>query len=404
MCPRRVYVVECRRVRPTHPTPYNIHTAIYGRYVPVSLIQLQPTSDGTPNNITLCHIWIFFTPEHVREPQEKSSYSRMGDFSDEVGAVSDQMRMMRMMAAAGGSSASAAPAPAPAPAPLAKPAGKPRLIEKQLFVLHVAFKVCVSLPPGYVESGSDRFNTLYVLDREQSVFSRAADAAAAAYASVGHLENRNWYPELIVVTAHVVPPPNSGANWLAANKPTPKEIIDLMSIHLLDYVERTFRVEPFAAGRAICGFGGDGRAAAHAALQDADKLKLFHHVLIGSPEADDESTALQGGPPLEGKSAVCFLVGRSESSERLAMAKACHAALEARTDKTTTATVMTVDRTGEQHYASETGLGVAVDLLEIDGGAGSTAIIEGAIRWLGERLEKRKLERLGSLLPWHEFK
>ena len=330
----------------------------------------------------------------------------MGDFSDEVGAVSEQMKMMRMMAAAGSGGGTAAPSPAasPAPVPSAKPVGKPRLIERQLYVLHVAFTVSVSLPPSYVESGSDRFNTLYVLDREASIFSRAADAAAAAAASVGQLEGRHWYPELIIVTAHVVPPPNSGANWLAANKPTPKEIVDLMAIHLLDYVERTFRVEPFAAGRAICGLVGDGRAAAHAALQDADKLKLFHHVLIGSPEADDDATTLQGGPPLEGKSAFCFLVGRRESSERQAAAKACQEALATRAPKTSTDTVMTVDRTGEQHYASETGLGVVVELLELDGGAGSSTMVEGAVGWLGERLEKRKLERLGGLLPWHEFK
>ena len=89
-------------------------------------------------------------------PRERSlpQRTKMGDFSDEVGAVSEQMKMMRMMAAAGSGGGTAAPSPAasPAPVPSAKPVGKPRLIERQLYVLHVAFTVSVSLPPSYVES------------------------------------------------------------------------------------------------------------------------------------------------------------------------------------------------------------------------------------------------------------
>ena len=74
------------------------------------------------------------------------------------------------------------------------------------------------------------------------------------------------------------------------------------------------------------------------------------------------------------------------------------------TPSSSTDTVMTVDRTGEQHYSSAEGLGVAIDLREADGAAGSDAIVKAAVEWLGERLERGKLERLGSLMPWHEFK
>ena len=65
---------------------------------------------------------------------------------------------------------------------------------------------------------------------------------------------------------------------------------------------------------------------------------------------------------------------------------------------------MTVDRYGEQHYSQAAGLGVKVDVLHTTGGTGSDELVRGAIGWIGERLEARKLERLGSLMPWHEFK
>ena len=331
----------------------------------------------------------------------------MADFTDEAGAVSDQMRMMRMMASAGGGgAASSAPPSASAPAAAPKPAGKPRSVEQQLYIQNVPFRVRVSLPPGYdrAENSSDRYYTLYILDRDERIFDRAADATTAAYAAVSHLEGRNWYPDFIIVTAYIVPPPNTGATWLAANKPSPTTIVNLMAAHLLPYVERTFRVEPFAAGRAICGLADDGCAAAQAALRDAEKLKLFHHVIVGSPAEASDADALRDGPPLEPKSAICLCVGRSEANARGAAARSCQAALSVRADASSTDTVMTVDRTGEQHYSSAEGLGVAIDLREADGAAGSDAIVKAAVEWLGERLERRKLERLGSLMPWHEFK
>ena len=56
----------------------------------------------------------------------------MADFTDEAGAVSDQMRMMRMMESAGGGGAASGAAPsASAPATAPKPAGKPRSVEQR---------------------------------------------------------------------------------------------------------------------------------------------------------------------------------------------------------------------------------------------------------------------------------
>ena len=43
---------------------------------------------------------------------------------------------------------------------------------------------------------------------------------------------------------------------------------------------------------------------------------------------------------------------------------------------------------------------LTVDLL----GGDKEPFAQRSTRWLGERFERQKLEQLGSLLPWHEFK
>ena len=61
---------------------------------------------------------------------------------------------------------------------------------------------------------------------------------------------------------------------------------------------------------------------------------------------------------------------------------------------------MTVDRHGEQHYEQQAGITTTIALLEVE----KAGFAKASTEWLGERLERRKLERLGSLMPWHEFK
>ena len=334
----------------------------------------------------------------------------MSDFSDEVGATSQQMNMMRMMSAGAASpssstnnpAASATSTPVIGAAAVQQPAGTPKLVEQRLFVGAVPFKVSVSLPPSYerAESKSERYNTLYVLDRDEKIFKGACAAAVKLHNDVAHLDGKNWYPELIVVNAEVILSAGQGA----AHLPTAEEVIGLVCSQLVPWVEHHYRVEPFAAGRGLLGLTGVGRGAALATLVDAARLKLFHNVLVGPPEAAADAKGLEGGPPLEAKSAVCFCVGGADGDAKAAAAKACRAALDAREKSDSSATVMTVDRVGEQHYAQETGLGVLVALLETKGAAGGGDMVTGAVGWLGERLEKRKLERLGSLMPWHEFK
>lgn len=332
----------------------------------------------------------------------------MADFSDEVGAVSDQMSMMRMMGTASRSqSAASAPSASKteAPAKPAKAAVPARRVKETLHFLGQTFDVYVSIPPAYDKPGheNDRFNCLYVLDREEKTFIRVAEAAVAAHAATAGIDGRQWYPELLVVTAYEVRDMTSAEAYNNAIKPSPEQLFALMASQLIGWVESKFRVEPFAAGRAVCGMAGEGSEAVICGLGDVEHAKMFQTYIIGAPEAES-ATKLSGGAPLADKTAVCLCPSEAQG----AAAEACRTALQARAaGGDSMGTVMTVDRNGEQHYTKEARLGTAIDVLEPEGEVyveGSLALVSRAIGWLGARLEKRKLERLGSVMPWHEFK
>ena len=112
------------------------------------------------------------------------------------------------------------------------------LVEQRLFVGAVPFKVSVSLPPSYerAESKSERYNTLYVLDRDEKIFKGACAAAVKLHNDVAHLDGKNWYPELIVVNAEVILSAGQGA----AHLPTAEEVIGLVCSQLVPWVEHTF--------------------------------------------------------------------------------------------------------------------------------------------------------------------
>ena len=64
---------------------------------------------------------------------------------------------------------------------------------------------------------------------------------------------------------------------------------------------------------------------------------------------------------------------------------------------------MFVNRDGEQTYTEHTqelAPPVSLDVTPFGRDEGRCR----AVVWLCERLERQKLESLGSLLPWHEFK
>ena len=104
------------------------------------------------------------------------------------------------------------------------------------------------------------------------------------------------------------------------------------------------------------------------------------------------------------KSGVCVCVGAGDGEARVAAARAYASLLRPRAGGELTDTVMTVDRYGEQHYTEEARLGSVVKLVEMAEECTHGAFATHAVTWVGEQWEQNKLERLGSLMPWHEFK
>ena len=156
---------------------------------------------------------------------------------------------------------------------------------------------------------------------------------------------------------------------------------------------------------------GHGRLAVQASVRALEGGRArFSNFILGSPDADGCGSA--EGPPLEQKTAVCLCVSSAEGEEQKAAARACKSNLEARASTSgSTTTIMTVDRNGEQQYKEEASLGTEILLIEgtapegdDHGGEGSDELLERAVDWLGARFERCKLERLGNLMPWHEFK
>lgn len=271
----------------------------------------------------------------------------------------------------------------------------PRLVETSITRDGGTWAVSVSLPPGYDgPTKNDRFNVLYILDGDKSVFTRSAAANLSAYAEIRPLPGRNWFPELIVAT-------------ISGGALTPEARLAATTKALVPFIDSNFRTNPYAAGRALCGLTGEGRLAVQEALRNHQQVTgLFQTFIVGRPDADLCGEA--AGAPLAEKTAICLYVGSREGAQRVQAARAAKAALEARIGGDSTTTVMTVDRNGEQHYKEEARIGTVVDLLETETAEGVAMASDGEIRvvmdWLGVRIERRKLERLGSLMPWHEFK
>ena len=127
--------------------------------------------------------------------------------------------------------------------------------------------------------------------------------------------------------------------------------------------------------------------------------KLFRFYLIGAAEVG-EKAATTSQTPLAEKTAV-FL----SASGAVDGARPLEHALAGRLGGgVTTETTMFVNRDGEQTYSQkQSNLGAPLTLVA-DGGIDGGAFAKAGMEWLGLRLEKQKLESLGSLMPWHEFK
>jgi hypothetical protein len=100
---------------------------------------------------------------------------------------------------------SASPAAAaPAAAPAVPPAVEPRTHELPL--LGDTFKVTVYLPVRHTPEPEnpydvDQYNVCYVLDEDASIVASAAAENHAKFHELRRLDGRQWYPDLIVVTA-----------------------------------------------------------------------------------------------------------------------------------------------------------------------------------------------------------
>ena len=258
---------------------------------------------------------------------------------------------------------------------------------KELF--GATFTIKVSLPLSYKDKPSEQYNTLFLVDLEDGHFESAAASASEAHATTVTKERRNWFPELIV------------ASVSGGGEATPDMMIGGATQFLLPFMDQSYRTYPYAAGRTLM-----GRAIALAALRNDDIMKMFQNYVLVSPESA-EGVGGEGRAKMLDNTAILLTASKGDGETTLAAARACKAALDTRAGgpdaAQATTTVMQVDRHGEQQYRQEATLGFLIELRELDG-AGRDELVRDGVVWVCERVEKRKLERLGSLLPWHEFK
>ena len=257
----------------------------------------------------------------------------------------------------------------------------------------------VALPPQYEEKAArgEMYNVLYVLDQGHTLFSHLANQQRALYAETRPKEGRNWYPEVIVVGIQGPAPASPGA------------LLSYLRDSLVPFVDGTYRSKPFAAGRAVCGFDDalGGEAIRALLLEDAhaEDLKNFRFYAVGSAGAHKASARGSSSLQLPDKAAVLLTVGKDEAPARIAAARSLAEETAPRASCEGELT-MFVNNKGEQTYSVKdtSGRPPPVELEVLEGGGGDLAFASAAASWVGRRFETQKLESLGSLLPWHEFK
>lgn len=280
------------------------------------------------------------------------------------------MNFLRMMGG-GGESSAAAPAPPPAPPPTA-PLAEVKLTEMSITVAGLTITICCcdNCPPG------SEINPVFILDRDEQTLKDIIMAQRAEYEAVRNLDGRNWYPQLAFVGLSSKQAALTPEQWVT----------------ILPQVVGGFGGYPYA--RSLCGLTTDGgRQAVQAVLNDADASKLFSYFVVGDPTG-----ILPDGPKFGDKTAICLCAGTAD----VAAATTLKQALEGvRCGKSTYTEMFVQNHTGEQTYR-EVQTGYGVELLEYGDDERERNRRVGL--WLGSKLERRKLERLGSLMPWHEFK
>ena len=261
-------------------------------------------------------------------------------------------------------------------------------------------RVLISTPSDYEAKVAKRatFDVLYVLDAGHNLFTHITNSQRSCFADVHGQDGRQWYPEVIVVGVFGPPPADADS------------MIGYITRSVVPYVDKSYQTKPYAAGRAVVGFDDaalGGLAVRNLLLapgeEDAERLKSFRFYLVGSAgEGGSSNTATK---PLPDKLSVYLSVGSDEADGRQTAARELAASLSKRATMNAE-TTMFVNREGQQTYTQKEVAGRPPPIeLEVNAaGGGDVAFAAAAASWLGRRLEAQKLESLGSLLPWHEFK
>ena len=266
--------------------------------------------------------------------------------------------------------------------------------------------VLVSLPAGYGQSsgsGMNRvYNVLYVLDAGQTVFSLCAQAARESHAATLNQSGRQWHPELIVVALSEAP-----------SRGGEHALLDFLTTDVVPHVDSKYHTNPYAAGRAVLGHDALGAGAMRRLLigdENADRRKAFRFYLLGGGGGGIATPAPSAASESELPPKTAVYLSASTDAGAATAARDFEGALVKRASMGATQVSMFVNRDGEQTYTRKEvdsgGKPITLELLEgpANSDAARAAFATRALDWLGLRLERQKLESLGSLMPWHEFK
>ena len=245
-------------------------------------------------------------------------------------------------------------------------------------------------------SGSGMRDVIYVIDEGEAVFDEFVKAARASHAEVEGNDGRQWHPHVILVGVKSLP---------KHMQDNPSQYLDYIIYKLTDFIDGRCGSKPYAAGRAICGRSGNAAAIVRSALvaKEHQLHKLFRFYLMGM----DAGGSAPDETPLPDKTQAYLIAGSATESARAMQSALLHRCSEGKDIS------MFVTRDGEQTYTQLERNGpppVTLDVVDASStmvgsqDALAAAFVSRSMKWVGERFEATKLQSLGSLLPWHEFK
>lgn len=282
------------------------------------------------------------------------------------------------------------------------------------------FSVHVSLPLSYDPFSTRTHPVVYVLDSrepvmcgEPSLFSLISTSARLCHQM--HAASRRQYPDLIVVSARSEA---AAADDLEAT-------LRFVAEKAIPFVDSEYRTQPYSSGRALCGHGAGGSLVARTVL-DERVGALFESYLVGAPtalpEADLWVGRAAGGCAADTTTPDVYVCAVGEGCDRAAASDFARALRERAAGNAgggKEQSVVQVDpHTGEQRLRSlqpsATKATVRLDWIDVDRevpaldmGRGLELACPFAIRavsWLGDLLERKRLDTLGALVPWSEFR